>query len=382
MKLLFAHDHVFYLDDMGDFYSPGKLNNTSFDRYFDSFSSVTIVSRFKKCNDQSLLSTFNKIDREGVNFIPFDNLSNLKNRFLKYNHYKKLIKSIINQHDGVVVRLPSEIGFLVAKCASEFNVPYATEVVACPKDAMSGFATLKSRLYSPIIVSEMKKAVFKAAGAIYVTSDFLQKRYPCSGFVSSASNVEISESVDRKIIDKISTKQCVDIALVGNLDSFHKGYDTVYEAAKLLDTGSRHYKFLLVGPGQHFKRSFHTENIVFSYPGAMKLDEVVNLLDSVDLYIQPSNQEGLPRATIEAMSRGLPAIVSNAGGLPELIDHNFVHEVGDHRMLATLICQLTNDDRVYSEQSSKNTKTASQFIRDNLKEIRANFYADYALCLK
>ena len=42
-------------------------------------------------------------------------------------------------------------------------------------------------------------------------------------------------------------------------------------------------------------------------------------MDTLDLYIQPSNTEGLPRALIEAMSRGCPCVGSDAGGIPELL---------------------------------------------------------------
>jgi len=42
-----------------------------------------------------------------------------------------------------------------------------------------------------------------------------------------------------------------------------------------------------------------------------------------DVFVMPSiAREGLPRSVIEAMAQGVPCIVSNVGGMPELVAHN------------------------------------------------------------
>lgn len=49
--------------------------------------------------------------------------------------------------------------------------------------------------------------------------------------------------------------------------------------------------------------------------------DVVRLVAGASLYVQPSLREGLPKTVIEAMAQAIPAIVSDAGGMPELVVH-------------------------------------------------------------
>ena len=55
------------------------------------------------------------------------------------------------------------------------------------------------------------------------------------------------------------------------------------------------------------------------FVGVLKQDKVFDWMDKLDIYIQPSDQEGLPRALIESMSRACPAIGSTTAGIPELL---------------------------------------------------------------
>lgn len=382
MKIIFAHDHKFSIDEDNQFYSPGKLNNNSFSRYFHHFDSITILSRFIVSNSNELRS-YNKIDSDGINFIGIDNQSSFVNRFLKRHYYSNKIKKILSEHDALVVRVPSEIGFLAAKVAKSIGIPYVCEVVACPEDAMDGIQGLKPKLYKPLIVHEMKQCVKDASGAIYVTNQFLQKKYPCSGFVQSASNVEINDTAISSKKYSIEDKPHVEVCLIGNLDSPHKGYETLFNAIEILEkSNEKTFTFYLVGSGEKYKRTYDSNKINIVYTGALSNEKVIQLLDKVDIYIQPSNQEGLPRATIEAMSRGLPCIVSNAGGLPELVDEKFIHNINDHFSLAELLKVLVRSNIDFFEQSKINLEKSSAYLASNLFKSRNDFFSQYVKVLK
>src|SRR5699024_12266879 len=84
---------------------------------------------------------------------------------------------------------------------------------------------------------------------------------------------------------------------------------------KLKKEGDKNFDYQRVGLGdQSYLKSIAKECDVIDqvkFLGSMQDDEVFNWLETIDIYTQPSRQEGLPRALIEAMSRGLPAFRAN-----------------------------------------------------------------------
>lgn len=77
------------------------------------------------------------------------------------------------------------------------------------------------------------------------------------------------------------------------------------------------------------------------FPGM--LDDVAPLLRRADIYVQPSHQEGLSNAVLEAMSAGLPIVASRVSGNEDLIDDGVTGLLvppGDPQALALAIERL------------------------------------------
>jgi glycosyltransferase involved in cell wall biosynthesis len=74
--------------------------------------------------------------------------------------------------------------------------------------------------------------------------------------------------------------------------------------------------------------------------------DVYELIAACDIYIQPSLSESLSRSVMEAMCLGIPCIVSDIGGLVELVEHEksgLVVKSGDPIAIADAIEQLANN---------------------------------------
>ena len=101
-------------------------------------------------------------------------------------------------------------------------------------------------------------------------------------------------------------------------------------------------------------------------------EEVFKLLDKIDIYVQPSKQEGLPRALIEAMSRACPAIGTFTGGIPELLSDKYLYKAGNVSDLAFILQKLTKSDLII--MAKKNFEKSRYYLPEILDAKRKTFY--------
>ena len=218
---------------------------------------------------------------------------------------------------------------------------------------------------APYLRNSMKNQVKHAPFVIYVTNNFLQKRYPTDGKSTNCSNVEIND-VSQLILDnrikRINSK--VGKIIIGTAAAVnvpYKGHQYIIEAlARLKREGIHNYEYQMVGFGDQTRlANIIKENDVedrVKFMGSMTHEQVFEWLDSIDIYVQPSRQEGLPRALIEAMSRGLPSIGANTGGIPELLPSERIFSNSNKNIKE--ICDLL---KTYSQSSMES-------------DARRNFY--------
>lgn len=74
--------------------------------------------------------------------------------------------------------------------------------------------------------------------------------------------------------------------------------------------------------------------------------ELARLLDGCTCMVLPSRSEGLPRVVMEAMARGRPVVVSDVGGMRELVVEGVTGRLvpaGDARKLANVLAETLGD---------------------------------------
>lgn len=137
---------------------------------------------------------------------------------------------------------------------------------------------------------------------------------------------------------------------------------------------------MLIGDGQ-FRPQLEAQTRALGvsdrvrFAGELPSGEAVRAeLDRADLFVLPSRSEGLPRALIEAMARGLPCIGSTVGGIPELLHQDDLVCPNDATGLFRMIDTCIEEPGRLLRMSERNLLKARDYHEGALRQARVEFY--------
>lgn len=329
---------------------------------------------------------YSRIQAEDFEFTSVPDILSPKKRLRNHTDARRIISAAVRAADVVVARIPSIIGRWAVNAARREGKPYMLECVACNWDALSNHKPL-ARVAAPWYFYAQKRVVGRAPFVIYVTQEFLQRRYPTRGRSYSISNVELPP-VDQSVLhsrleriaDNRNSEDTLRLVTVANVATPYKGQADIIRTLPLLRKKGLISEYHLVGAGDPTRLAHLAEkhavreHVVFH--GAVRHDRVFELLDCMDLYIQPSRQEGLPRALIEAMSRGMPALGATTGGIPELLPAERVFPAGNRRKILDGIIGAA-PRAAQRADAIRNFERAREYDRRHLQDLRARAYSDF-----
>lgn len=362
MNLLYIADNGFSFCD-GKYYctAVNKINMEQYHKYFDN---IHIIARKSK----HLSSNFEIEDKSIVILIE-------KNNF--YALYKAM-RELRNNYEIVLMRNGINGCF-----AGIFGRKLGKKTLAyCGADPYefnrANKGIIRKKIIAPIWKILERQKMRKADFAQYCTQ-YLFKIYPTSHPYLICSNVDIAidyqDLKDRiKKIESISHDKI--IGMIGRLDE-NKGIRTIIRALSKLDGN---YKFELIGGGD--SEPFEEEINFLGLKDRVKFlgycsdkKQIKNWLKNVDVYIQPSLSEGLPRSTIEAMAIACPCVASKIGGLPELLENQYLIEPRDYVALSEKIRILSQNKDIAIEAAIKSFEKAKEFQRD-IRDYKLDLFFD------
>lgn len=377
MNMVFIHlAEKIKKDIEGNIYTDGSYDMHIWDRYLKLFDTITLVMR----RDSQVYSVeeaqkkFNIISSNKIfcKFVPDINSSIFTyfNPVLRLKR-KEIIKNEIDQSDAVIVRLPGE-GKII-DYAKKRKKKCMVEVVGCPFDTLWNHSIRGKMLAIPSCL-KLKIAMKKAEYVIYVTNEFLQKRYPTCGIQIGCSDVFIKEN-DFEMGRKNKKEIIIGTAAATNIK--YKGQQYVIKALYNLKKQSNiHYTYQIAGNGDtEYLRSLVkkynlSDSVIFL--GSIPHSDMSNWYKNLDLYIQPSTQEGLPRALIEAMSNSVACIGSDAGGIPELLEDESIFHKRNVKQLEDRILFFSNFEN-RRRNAEKCYLKSQNYIYDKLEQKRLTF---------
>ena len=380
MKALFVFDTVLQIDDKNNYWGQTLTYDFFQQRYLPIFDEMIISTRVKN-KDKSNNKGYKITNGENVTVLPITYYMDIPDAIKNRNKIISEINKIVANVDCLIVRMPSVLGMFAIHSANKYNKKVIVEMVACAWDGYMNHARIGGKVLAPIMYLLTKKYIKKSQYVIYVTNEFLQRRYPNSHNNIGCSDVVI-EDVDETYINNkkeyLNNVDCkkLKIVTVASVQLKYKGQEYVMKAISDLKKFGYNLQYYLIGGGDNtrlkrFAKKYNVEKNI-KFMGSFPHTEIFNLLSEMDLYIQPSLQEGLPRAMIEAMSVGMPIIGSNAGGIPELIDKECIFRKKNVKEMVSIIKKINND--FLTTQSQKNYLNSKKFSKDNLNDKRKEFY--------
>lgn len=182
----------------------------------------------------------------------------------------------------------------------------------------------------------------------------------------SIVDIELMDGGIREKVKAISNKYGKVIMSIAR-DDAQKKIDLFLDVAARL----QQYAFVWIG---NSKEHIKTDNVFLL--GQIPL--AWQLLEYADVFILPSNYEGLPMSIIEALAFGKPVVASDVGGITELLDgrNGFAVE-NDSGMMADKIRFVTEDTERYAEISRWARQTyLDQFTVERMVEGYDRIYRE------
>lgn len=374
MKIFVATDVHIIMHDGRIFVN--QKHSTILRRYYNAFGSIVLCARFGVAD--STTKSFDDITKIVDSVIEVQSLYRM---FLGKCNGK--IETALKDCDLVICRCPAISAFKAADAARKIGKPYLAESMGDPWDAYWNHG-VQGKTIAPYMFFKMKNVVKNADYAVYVTTEFLQNRYPCRNESIAASNVlieETSEEILQKRIERLKTfaPQTITLMTTAAIDVWYKGQQYVIKAIPALNKEGIRVKYRIVGEGdKSFLERVAKESGVFDqveFPGRLPLSQVFDMLDDTDIYLQPSLQEGLPRAVIEAMSRGCACIGARTAGIPELLQDDMVVKRKSVDEIADRIIRYTKLTEAERESiANHNYNEAKKYSKENLDAVRNGYY--------
>ncbi|WP_164462273.1 glycosyltransferase [Bacillus sp. FJAT-42376] len=390
MRLLLVVDNHLGRTKDGRIWSKGIYDYSFFARYLEIFDEVNVAIRISEIEENCNIYP-NLCSGPNLKFLPIPDFHGLKGYIKNFYLVNKAIRSFCNDCNCAIIRIPSAVGFQFASNIRR-KMPYALEVVVDPWD-FAAPGMLKSK-FRPLIrvlwTHKLKKLCKDANGVSYVTKFALQNRYPSKAklnkeslqyFESYYSSANIKEDFFMKPKIYPSNQSNFQIIHVANaINSFVKGHKELIEVASILKEKGFEVSVKFVGDGelvpqfQEYAKSLSVQDRVFFIGYIPDKETMRKTLRDSDLFVFPTHGEGLPRVLIEAMAVGLPCISTKINGIPELLEEEFMVEVGDVEGLVNKVEYLICNLDVMTKISQNSVYKAQQYREDVLQVRRKDFY--------
>lgn len=339
-----------------------------------------------KAEDISVLSLNNSsndnykniLDDLGVHYVEYSSLPvAVLNIYKSYKLYRDVKVLHLNGYHSNV------FGFILKKLRGPYQIIstcHSEEDKEIQSYNISGIAIIKSK-----IKLYLQKKFYKNCERVIAVSD--QVRFYLES-IGCKNSLTIYNGIDYSIFRNLLTVEvdsgCVNICQVGHvmllknqmysiklLDYLKsKGLNVQLHLFGCLDKD----KAYVTQIKDYIKKNDLSSSIKLY--GALQFDELFSYLDKMDIFMMPSLSEGLPLALLESFYFGLPAVVSQNGGMKEIVGkygNGLIVNIDNEKEFERIYQYIDSDQFILDGEISKDI--AFQYFSSGI--MSRNYFKEY-----
>ncbi len=368
----------------GNYYIKPNRGKSFFANYLAAFDSVTVC--FRVANVDVEPKDWELIDDPRISFLDFPDMHGLRYYFgFGGKKVERLVMDAVKKADCVI-----SFGFgfdsKTSRLCNRLNKPYAYELVVDSAEAIrvkSPKHPIICKILAYFTFRRLRAIVKRADAVIYVNRSWLPKRYPVGkGKLSLVcSDVGLADELLCQPRVYEAPVEPLKIAFVATFTAL-KRHEDLIEACALLKKEGKRVEPHFIGFGDRFEtmkklaadRGLVLDKDVFFHGLIDDRDLLYSELDKCHAITLCSTTEGLSRALVEGMARGLAVLATNVGGNPELVRPEDLFEVADFNRLAEILRNMCDDPKRLTAMSKHSVETAAEYVNSKLLVKRLECY--------
>jgi len=143
----------------------------------------------------------------------------------------------------------------------------------------------------------------------------------------------------------------------------NKGHEYLIRAMPIILKSFPSTRLKIVGTGPHMRemKALATSlGLAESIEFTGFVDDLSQVLSTMDVFVLPSLTEGFPLCALEAMAAGLPLAATAVGGIPELIQHRetgLLFPPGNYKLLAQAVVSILSNENSAKKMANRGQQT-------------------------
>jgi len=333
-----------------------------------------------------------------LKIVPFEHYNSFvsfyKLLLKKRKSWKEKINQLVQEHDLILIRLPSPMVSLVANGTRLYKKPLVVFLAgdfAAQSDRImrsKGLIRLFYRAITKVILFQEIRAC-RIASRIYAYSKELLKRHKKSK--NRVKLIRTPHLSEKEFVLRKDTCQKDEIRLLRVCQFLpSKGIEYLIHAVRLLVDKGFNFRLELVGkertPGHESKIKALADRLGVSnriqFSGWIPFDQMKDVYWHSDIQVISSLAEGTPRVILEGGAKGVPLVCTNVGGCKDNLEHEvdaLLVPPADAQALAEAIERVMTNEQLrqklirngYLKTKKATFEELGQFIYQDLKEIES-----------